>query len=136
MNLVEIIKQDYAQFPQNQTYSIYAEDVYFEDPFNKFVGKGRYQKMISFLGKFFNDIDLQLHSINEREQLIVTEWTLRMTAPLPWQPRLAIPGWSELAVNTEGLIISHCDRWKISPWQLLQQNFTFSSKDNESIKKH
>ena len=136
MNLIETIKKDYEQFPQNQTYSIYAEDVYFEDPLNKFTGKERYKKMILFLGTFFYDINLQLHEIKRQEQLITTEWTLTMTSPLPWKPILAIPGWSELVVDSGGLIISHCDRWKISPWQLLKQNFAFGSKDDEAREKH
>ncbi|MEM6403902.1 MAG: DUF2358 domain-containing protein, partial [Cyanobacteria bacterium P01_D01_bin.116] len=32
MDIVEILKEDYQRFPENQTYSIYAEDVYFKDP--------------------------------------------------------------------------------------------------------
>ena len=124
MNITEIIKRDYQNFPQAQTYSIYAENVYFEDPLNKFTGIKRYQKMIDFLSKFFQDIQLELHSIVREDDIITTEWTLNMTSPLPWKPRLSIPGWSELKLNSENLIISHCDRWKISPWQVLLQNFS------------
>lgn len=125
MDITEIIKDDYQNFPQ-QTYSIYAEDVYFEDPLNKFTGVKRYQKMIEFLGSFFQDIDLDLHNISRQGQIITTEWTLNMTSPLPWKPRLSIPGWTELKLNEEELIISHCDRWKIAPWKVLLQNFSGS----------
>ena len=31
MDIVETLKADYARFPVNQTYSIYADDVYFQD---------------------------------------------------------------------------------------------------------
>ncbi len=81
IDLVEIIKQDYQNFPQDQTYSIYAKDVYFEDPLNKFHGIKRYQKMIAFLGNFFHNIDLELHNINREKNIIKTEWTLKMTSP-------------------------------------------------------
>jgi hypothetical protein len=123
MNIVEIIKNDYQSFPENQTYSIYADDVYFQDPFNKFRGVKRYQQMISFLGTFFKDINLILHNISRQENTIKTEWTLEMTSPLPWKPRLSIPGWSELKLNHKELIISHIDYWDISPFQVFQQNF-------------
>lgn len=31
-DLVAILQEDYAKFPENQTYDIYADDVYFKDP--------------------------------------------------------------------------------------------------------
>ena len=46
MDIIEIIKQDYQQFPNNQSYHIYADNVYFADPMNKFNGLQRYQQMI------------------------------------------------------------------------------------------
>ncbi len=122
IDLVEIIKQDYQNFPNEQTYSIYAEDVYFEDPLNKFQGIKRYQKMIGFLGRFFHNIDLELHNISREKNIITTEWTLKMTSPLPWKPRLVIPGWSELQINQNDLIIAHRDFWNIAPIKVLLQN--------------
>ena len=122
IDLVEIIKQDYQNFPNEQTYSIYAEDVYFEDPLNKFQGVARYQKMIGFLGRFFHNIDLELHNISQEKNIIKTEWTLKMTSPLPWKPRLVIPGWSELQINQNDLIIAHRDFWNIAPIKVLLQN--------------
>jgi hypothetical protein len=132
MKIIEIIKQDYQNFPQQQTYSIYAENVYFEDPLNKFTGLKRYQKMIKLIGTLFQNIHLELHSIEQKEQTIITEWTLNMTSPLPWKPRLSIPGWSELKLNQQELIIAHCDRWKITPWQVLLQNFSSDQANKES----
>lgn len=123
VQIIDIIKDDYQNFPQ-QTYSIYAEDVYFEDPLNKFTGLERYQKMIGFLSTFFQDINLDLHDISQQDREITIEWTLNMTSPLPWKPRLAIPGGTELKLNDENLIIVHRDRWKISRWQVLLQNFS------------
>ena len=123
VQIIDIIKDDYQNFPQ-QTYSIYAEDVYFEDPLNKFTGLERYKKMIGFLGTFFQDINLDLHDISQQDRDITIEWTLNMTSPLPWKPRLAIPGETELKLNDEDLIIVHRDRWKLSRWQVLLQNFS------------
>ena len=124
MDIIEILKQDYQNFPHNQTYDIYAEDVYFQDPLNKFRGIKRYQKMINFLGSFFQDIVLELHDISQNGNDIRTDWTLNMTPPLLWKPRISIPGWSELQLNEDNLIISHCDRWKITPFQVLLQVFS------------
>lgn len=123
MPIIDIIKDDYQNFPQ-QTYSIYAEDVYFEDPLNKFTGLERYKKMIGFLSTFFQDIKLDLHDISQQDRDIKIEWTLNMTSPLPWKPRLSIPGNTELKLNEKNLIIAHRDRWKISRWQVLLQNFS------------
>ncbi|AFZ35714.1 Protein of unknown function DUF2358 [Stanieria cyanosphaera PCC 7437] len=129
MEIIEIIKQDYQNFPKNQTYSIYADDVYFKDPLNEFRGIQRYQTMIGFLGNFFREINLDLHDISLQENCLKTEWTLHLTSPLPWQPRLSIPGWSELKLNQNGLIIAHIDYWHISPWEVLKQNL-FGFKQN------
>lgn len=126
-DLVEILKEDYARFPENQTYEIYADDVYFKDPLNEFNGVKKYQAMIGFLGSFFSNVEMDVHNVTKEATTIKTEWTLNMTPPLPWKPRLSIPGWSELKVNDENLISSHIDYWHISPWKVLRQNF-FSSK--------
>ena len=127
LNLVAIIQQDYQKFPSDQTYGIYADDVCFEDPLNKFQGIKRYQKMIDFLSRFFKDIDLELHHISQQENVIKTEWTLKMTSPLPWNPRLVIPGWSELEINQDNLISSHRDFWHVAPIKVLLQNFGLAS---------
>jgi hypothetical protein len=126
-DLIQILREDYARFPENQTYDIYADNVYFKDPLNEFRGLKKYRLMISFLGTFFNKIKMEVHSAEQEGELIKTEWTLSMTPPLPWQPRLAIPGRSELKINQDNLIVSHIDYWYISRWSVLRQNF-FSGK--------
>ncbi|MGE5655733.1 MAG: DUF2358 domain-containing protein [Actinomycetota bacterium] len=123
MNILEILQKDYQRFPLDQTYSIYAEDVYFEDPMNRFTGLERYQQMIQFIHTFFKDIQLDLSSISQSGDTIQTRWNLSFTAPLPWQPRIAIPGGSELKLNGEGLIIAHIDYWDISRLDVLKQVF-------------
>lgn len=124
-DLVVILREDYQRFPQNQTFEIYAEDVYFKDPLNEFRGVRQYKKMIKFLTNFFSNIEMEVHAVASHENLIKTEWTLNMNSPLPWKPRLSIPGRSELTVNEQNLISSHIDYWHISPLDVLSQNFSF-----------
>ena len=131
MDIVDRIKQDYQRFPADQSYDLYAKDVYFQDPLNRFRGVERYRKMIGFIDKWFIDPNLELHSI-EREQslsigefqdLITTRWTLSWNAPFPWKPRLVITGWSELRLDQEELIISHIDYWEGSRLNVAKQLF-------------
>lgn len=121
MNLLEILQQDYARFPQDQTYSIYAKDVFFKDPLNQFRGVDRYRKMIGFIQTWFLDPKMDLHSITKNGNQIETRWTLSWNVPLPWKPRVSISGWSELTVNAEGLISSHIDYWNCSRLDVLKQ---------------
>ncbi|WP_319422512.1 DUF2358 domain-containing protein [Pleurocapsa sp. FMAR1] len=126
-DLVAILKEDYQHFPENQTFDIYADNVYFKDPLNEFRGVKKYQAMIGFLNSFFINVEMEVHDMSKQDNSIKTEWTLNMTPPLPWKPRLSIPGWSELGINGDNLISSHVDYWHISPWNVLRQNF-FSGK--------
>jgi len=130
-HLVDILKEDYARFPENQTFDIYADDVYFKDPLNEFRGVKKYQAMIKFLGTFFGNVQMDVHNVSQQEQLIKSEWTLNMTSPLPWKPRLSIPGWSELGINQDHKIASHIDYWHISPWSVLRQNFISGKKASQ-----
>lgn len=123
-NLVVVLREDYQRFPEEQTFEIYAEDVYFKDPLNEFRGVKQYQKMIKFLTKFFSNIEMEVHAVEQNENSIKTEWTLNMNSPLPWKPRLSIPGRSELTVNEQNLISSHIDYWHISPVSVFSQNFS------------
>ncbi|MCG8367118.1 MAG: DUF2358 domain-containing protein, partial [Pseudanabaenales cyanobacterium] len=108
-----------------------AEEVYFQDPLNRFRGIDRYRKMIGFIEKWFVDLHLELHciereqslSIAESQDLIISRWTLSWTAPFPWRPRLVIKGWSELQLNDEALIISHIDYWECSRLDVVKQLF-------------
>ena len=62
-DLVEILKKDYQRFPDNQTFDIYAENVYFKDPLNEFRGVKKYQAMIGFLSNFFSDVIIDFRLI-------------------------------------------------------------------------
>jgi hypothetical protein len=123
VSLVEVLREDYARFPADQTYSIYAKDVWFKDPMNEFRGIDRYRTMIKFIETWFIDVQMDLLAIEQVENEIKTRWVLSWNAPLPWKPRMAIPGWSELKVNSEGLISEHVDYWECSRLDVLKQVF-------------
>ncbi|NJN32641.1 MAG: DUF2358 domain-containing protein [Synechococcales cyanobacterium RM1_1_8] len=120
-DLLALIRADYARFPADQRYDLYAEDVYFKDPMTEFRGVQRYRDMIGFIQRWFQQPQLDLHDIQQQGDRITTRWTLAWTTPLPWRPRLAIPGWTEMQLNGEGKICSHIDHWEISRWSVVQQ---------------
>ncbi|MGJ5634229.1 DUF2358 domain-containing protein [Nostoc sp. CALU 1950] len=123
MDIIEILKEDYQRFPVNQTYSIYAPDVYFKDPLNQFTGVKRYKEMINFIQTWFLNPKMDLQNIQRLGDTIKTEWTLSWNTPLPWKPRISIPGWSELGLNSDGLIVSHIDYWNCSRLDVVKQHF-------------
>ncbi|BAU06356.1 MULTISPECIES: DUF2358 domain-containing protein [Fischerella] len=123
MDIVQILKEDYQRFPANQTYSIYAENVYFQDQVFKFRGIQLYKLMIKFIETFFLNPKMDLHDIQKEGDTIKTKWTLSWNSPLPWKPRISIPGWSELRLNCDGLIISHIDYWNCSRLDVIKQHF-------------
>ena len=124
LDLVAILRADYARFPRDQTYSLYDPQVYFRDPLNEFRGLDRYRAMIASLERWLQDIHLELHDIHQSGSHIRSEWTLRGSLSfLPWRPRLCIPGWTEMRLNPAGLIESHIDHWRCSRWEVMLQMF-------------
>lgn len=123
------IRQDYANFPNDQSYDLYADDVYFQDPLNRFHGAERYRKMIGFIDHWFQEPNLELHGLEKTsERTFQTRWTLSWITPLPWKPQIAIPGWTEYRLNDEGKIVSHIDYWNCSRLAVLGQVFGFGKK--------
>jgi hypothetical protein len=128
------IREDYASFPDNQSYDLYAEDVFFRDPLNRFNGVDQYRAMIGFIDRVFQNPQLDLHSLEKTsETTFQTRWTLSWTAPLPWKPFMAIPGWTDYQLNDSGKIISHIDHWKCSRLQVLGQAFGLGHKEPAQI---
>jgi Uncharacterized conserved protein (DUF2358) len=124
MDIIEILKADYARFPIDQSFEIYAKDMYFQDPLNRFHGVNRYRLTIGFMKTFFKQIQFDLHSIDRIDRLINTRWTLQWNTPVPWYPRIEITGRSELLLAADrDLIISHIDYWDCSPWDVVKQHF-------------
>ncbi len=124
MNILEALKADYQQFPHNQTYSLYAEDVFFKDPMTEFRGVKRYQAMIHFIETWFRNCTMQVHDMQQNGDRIRSDWTLSWNTPLPWNPPIAISGWSDLTLNEQGLIISHIDHWHCSKFDVIKQHFS------------
>ena len=138
-SIISVLKSDYERFPKNQTYDIYAEDVYFKDPTSEFRGLARYRKTIAFIDRWFRTPVLTLHSIKVLDNepgdradtpsptTIRTDWTLTWTTPLPWQPRISIAGWSELGLNNDYAIASHIDYWHCTLVDVITQHFPWGS---------
>jgi Uncharacterized conserved protein (DUF2358) len=124
MTILQILQADYQNFPIDQTYEIYAEDVYFKDPMNEFRGRDRYKSTIGFIKTWFLNVKMDLHSIQQSGDTIRTDWTLHWNTPLPWKPAIAISGWSELQI-ANNLIVSHIDYWHCSKFDVLKQHFKF-----------
>lgn len=125
MDIITILRQDYAKFPLDQSYQIYAEDVYFQDPLTRFRGLDRYKQTIAFIQKWFKNPHLQLYAIDRVDRSISTRWSLSWNTPLPWHPRIEITGTTELLLNEQDLIISHIDDWDCAPLDVLKQHFRF-----------
>jgi hypothetical protein len=131
VDIITILRADYAKFPIDQSYQIYDRDVYFQDPLSKFRGLDRYKKTIAFIQTWFKEPRLELYEIvgvaspveNRLEQLITTRWSLSWNTPLPWYPRIEITGRSEMLLNEVELIISHIDYWDCAPFDVLKQHF-------------
>ncbi|MCS7030325.1 MAG: DUF2358 domain-containing protein [Gloeomargarita sp. SKYG116] len=126
MDILATLEADYARFPRDQTYSIYAEDIVFADPMMRVRGRQNFQGMIHFLATWFRDIRLDLHEMRQDGPVIHTRWTMSWIAPLPWRPRVTVTGRSELTLNAQGLIQQQIDYWDCSRWDLLRQHFPFA----------
>ena len=123
MDILTVLREDYQRFPENQTYSIYAEDVYFKDPTSEFRGVDRYEQTIAFIQSWFRNCKMDLHNIQQSDNTIRTDWMLSWNTPLPWKPRITIPGWSEITLNADGLIVAHLDYWHCSRLDVVKQHF-------------
>jgi hypothetical protein len=127
MDVLATLREDYARFPENQTYTLYAEDIVFADPIMRVRGRQKYQDMIRFLATWLQHIRLELHEIYQRNQVIHTRWTMSWTAPLPWRPRVVVTGRSELTLNDQGQIQQQIDYWDCSRWEVIRQHLPWAA---------
>jgi hypothetical protein len=128
MDILDALKEDYRTFPKNQNYGLYAKDMSFKDPLSQFRGRILFRLLIGFMSIFFWDCIFDVHQIQRVGHEIRSDWTVSWTTPLPWKPRIHIPGWSELVVNDEELISSQIDYWHCSRLDVLMQHFPWFYK--------
>jgi hypothetical protein len=120
-DLLAALRQDYARFPIDQTFSLYAQDVRFKDPMTQFQGRQKYEQMVGLIARWFLDCRMELHDLQQNGNQIRSDWTLRWRSLWPGNPEVAISGWSELEINEQGLIQAHVDYWHCSRWQVFRQ---------------
>jgi len=126
---IATLKQDLPTlFERDISYDIYTQNIYFQDPVNKFKYKFNYRIIfwtLRFHAKlFFTEIYFDLHDVNQKdEQTILANWTVRGVLRLPWKPKIFFNGNSNYKLNEDGLIYEHIDTWDRPPGEILQQFF-------------
>lgn len=128
-NLIKTLQQDLPTlFEHDISYEIYRQDIYFQDPVNRFKGKLNYRIIfwtLRFHAKlFFREIYFDLHQVNQvDENTIKANWTVRGTLRVPWQAEIFFNGDSTYQFSREGLIYQHIDTWDRKPGEVLRQFF-------------
>ncbi|MBD1920563.1 DUF2358 domain-containing protein [Microcoleus sp. FACHB-831] len=125
--VLETLKKDLPTlFEQDISYDIYTNDIYFQDPVNKFKWKFNYRIIfwtLRFHGQlFFTEINFDLHDINQiAEDTILANWTVRGILRVPWKAKVFFNGYSTYKLTKNGLIYEHIDTWDRKPSEILQQ---------------
>ncbi|WP_337886567.1 DUF2358 domain-containing protein [Fischerella thermalis] len=127
--VIETLKRDLPTlFAKDISYNIYTQDIYFQDPVNKFKGKINYRIIfwtLRFHARlFFTEIHFDLHDVYQSaEDIITATWTVRGVLRVPWQAHILFNGYSTYKLNQDGLIYEHIDTWDRKPGEILQQFF-------------
>lgn len=126
--VIAILKQDLPTlFEQDISYDIYTQDIYFQDPVNKFKNKLNYRIIFWTLRfhaqLFFTEIHFDLHDVYQATDTIIANWTVRGVLRVPWKAHLLFNGYSTYKLTEEGLIYEHIDRWDRKPSEILRQFF-------------
>ena len=125
--MVETLKEDLPTlFEKDISYNIYTQDIYFQDPVNKFKGKTNYRIIfwtLRFHGQlFFTKIYFELHEVYQTaSDTIRANWTVRGILRVPWKARVFFNGYSTYKLNKDGLIYQHIDTWDRKPGEILKQ---------------
>jgi hypothetical protein len=125
--IIETLKNDLPTlFAKDISYDIYTEDIYFQDPVNKFKWKFNYRIIfwtLRFHAKlFFTEIYFDLHDVKQTaEDIIQAYWTVRGTLRLPWKAEIFFNGDSTYKLNQDNLIDNHLDTWDRKPSEILKQ---------------
>ena len=113
--VIETLQKDLPTlFEKDISYDIYTEDIYFQDPVNRFKWKFNYRIIFWTLRfhaqLFFTEIYFDLHDVKQTaEQIITADWTVRGTLRLPWTARVFFNGDSTYKLTKDGLIYNHLD---------------------------
>ncbi|MBD2773210.1 DUF2358 domain-containing protein [Iningainema tapete] len=127
--VIETLNQDLPTlFKQDISYDIYTQNIYFQDPVNKFKTKFNYRIIFWTLRfhtrLFFTQIYFDVHEVYQSaEDTIIAKWTVRGTLRVPWKAKVFFNGYSTYKLNQEGLIYEHIDTWDRKPGEILQQFF-------------
>ncbi|CAM6115953.1 unnamed protein product [Calypogeia fissa] len=127
----DIIERQYP-VTGNLTESIYNENCRFQDPTIDIQGVKKYTAALQFLF----EPDTSKHEILNIEvtgpRTVQVDWRLRGYMKLPWRPYIPpYEGTTTYTTDESGLIVSHSETWKISPFTAFIQALTpsFLSKD-------
>ncbi|WP_414542208.1 DUF2358 domain-containing protein [Nostoc sp. CCY0012] len=125
--VINTLKSDLPTlFKKDISYDIYTQDIYFQDPVNKFKWKFNYRIIfwtLRFHARlFFTQIYFDLHEVSQTaEDTILAQWTVRGVLRVPWKAPLFFNGYSTYKLNQNNLIYQHIDTWDRPPGEILQQ---------------
>jgi Uncharacterized conserved protein (DUF2358) len=125
--VLETLKADLPTlFEQDISYDIYTDNIYFQDPVNKFKGKINYRIIfwtLRFHAKlFFTEIYFDLHDVEQTaDDTITANWTVRGSLRVPWKAKIFFNGYSSYKFNKNGFIYEHIDTWDRKPGEILRQ---------------
>ncbi|MFN6565942.1 DUF2358 domain-containing protein [Dendronalium sp. ChiSLP03b] len=125
--VIQTLNQDLPTlFEKDISYNIYTQDIYFQDPVNKFKWKFNYRIIfwtLRFHARlFFSQIYFDVHEVYQlAEDTILAKWTVRGVLRVPWQAKVFFNGYSTYKLNQNNLIYEHIDTWDRKPSEILQQ---------------
>ena len=127
--VIQTLKEDLPTlFEKDISYYIYTQDIYFQDPVNKFKWKFNYRIIfwtLRFHARlFFSQIYFDLHEVYQSaEDTILAKWTVRGVLRVPWKAKVFFNGYSTYKFNQNNLIYEHIDTWDRKPGEILRQFF-------------
>ncbi|MBD2439233.1 DUF2358 domain-containing protein [Nostoc sp. FACHB-110] len=125
--VIQTLKDDLPTlFEKDISYDIYTQNIYFQDPVNKFKYKFNYRIIfwtLRFHAKlFFTQIAFDVHEVYQAaEDTIIAKWTVRGVLRVPWQAKIFFNGYSTYKLNANNLIYEHIDTWDRKPGEILRQ---------------
>ncbi|GAX34740.1 DUF2358 domain-containing protein [Nodularia sp. NIES-3585] len=124
-------------FEKDISYDIYTQDIYFQDPVNKFKWKFNYRIIfwtLRFHARlFFTQIYFDLHEISQpAKDTILATWTVRGVLRVPWKAQLFFNGYSTYKLNQDTLIYEHIDTWDRQPGEILNQFWQKAETDSKN----